>query len=175
MVEIDEETRRALEIMAPHDTNTHNNIIKAMRLKEEATLTNDWLEETIQRILNIQLNKREWSISTSSCPSMEEGIHYYASIATKNKFITEAYGKDKHDTWIRAYANALRTVNTDEWKQEEQENKMKNELIRYRAMLMIIGEYESDWKPSTSKEHEMVVKAKIQLMEEGIIQSTTHD
>ena len=170
MVEIDEETRRALEIMAPHDTNTHNNIIKAMRLKEEATLTNDWLEETIQRILNIQLNKREWSIATSSCPSMEEDIHYYASIATKNKFITVAYGKDKHDTWIRAYANALHTVNTDEWKQEEQTNKMKDKLIQYRAMLMIVGEYDSDWKPSTSKEQEIMKIAKLRLAKEGIIQ-----
>jgi hypothetical protein len=170
MVEIDEETRRALEIMAPHDTNTHNNIVKAMRLKEEATLTNAWLEETIQRIIYIQLNTREWSIATSSCPSMEEGIHYYASIETKNKFITDAYGKDKHDTLIRAYANALHTVNTDEWKQEEQANKMKDELIRCRAMLMIVGEYNSDWKPLTSKEQEMMVKAKIQLMNEGIIQ-----
>jgi hypothetical protein len=170
MVEIDEETRRALEVMALHDMNTHDNIVKAMRLQEEATLTNDWLEYTILKILNIQLNKREWSISTSSCPSMEEGIHYYASIATKNKFITEAYGKDKHDTLIRAYANALHTVNTNEWKQEEQTNKMKDELIRYRAMLMIAGEYESNWKPSTSKEQEIMKIAKLRLAKEGIIQ-----
>ena len=170
MVEIDEETSKALEVMALYDMNTHDNIVKAMRLKEEATLTNNWLEETIQRIIYIQLNTREWSIDTSKCTAMSEDIQCYASITTKNKFIADAYERDSLSALICAYANALRTVNTDEWKQEEQTNKMKNELIRYRAMLMIIGEYDSDWKPSTSKEHEVMVKAKIQLMEEGIIQ-----
>jgi predicted phage-related endonuclease len=82
----------------------------------------------------------------------------------------EACEKNKKTALICAYANALRTVNTDEWKQEEQENKMKNELIRYRAMLMIIGEYDSNWKPSTSKEQEIMKIAKLRLAEEGIIQ-----
>ncbi|MDD5245724.1 MAG: hypothetical protein PHU49_17085 [Syntrophorhabdaceae bacterium] len=170
MVEIDEETSKALEVMALYDMNTHDNIVKAMRLKEEATLTNNWLEETIQRIIYIQLNTREWSIDTSKCTAMSEDIQCYARITKKNKFIADAYERNPQSALICAYANALRTVNTNKWKQEEQTNKMKNELIRYRAMLMIIGEYDSDWKPSTSKEHEVMVKAKIQLMEEGIIQ-----
>jgi len=170
MVEIDEETKKALEIMAIHDTNTHDNIVKAIRLKEEATLSNDWLEETILRIIDIQLNTREWKINTSDREDEDGNTYCYAMITIRNKFAGEACEKNKKTTLICAYANALHTVNTNEWKQEEQTNKMKDELIRYRAMLMIVGEYESDWKPSTSKEHEMVVKAKIQLMEEGIIQ-----
>jgi hypothetical protein len=170
MVEIDEETRRALEIMALHDMNTHDNIVKAMRLQEEATLTNNWLEYTILRILNIQLNKREWKRDASRCTAMREDTQCYASITTKNKFIADAYERDSLSALICAYANALRTVNTDEWKQEEQENKMKNELIRYRTMLMIIGEYDSNWKPSTSKEQEIMKIAKLRLAEEGIIQ-----
>ena len=165
----DEETRKALEVMAIHDMNTHNNIVKAMRLKEEATLTNAWLEETIQRIIYIQLNTREWSIEYQTT-GIDTKNASYANIATKNKFIADACGKDKQSTLMCAYANALHTVSTDKWKQEEQINKMKDELIRYRAMLMIVGEYESNWKPLTSKGQEIVKIAKIQLMEEGIIQ-----
>jgi hypothetical protein len=170
MVEIDEETRRALEIMALHDMNTHDNIVKAMKLKEEATLTNDWLEETIHRIINIQLNTRKWRIDTSDREDEDRNTYCYAMITTRCKLAGEACEKNKKTALMCAYANALHTVNTDKWKQEEQTNKMKDELIRYRAMLIIVGEYNSDWKPSTSKEHEVMVKAKIQLMEEGIIQ-----
>jgi hypothetical protein len=170
MVEIDKEIKEALEVIALHDMNTHDNIVKAMRLKEEATLTNDWLEGTIQRIIYIQLNTREWRIDTSDKEDDDGNTYCHAMITIRCQLAGEACEKNKKTALICVYANALRTVNTDKWKQEEQANKMKDELIRCRAMLMIVGEYESDWKPSTSKEHEMVVKAKIQLMEEGIIQ-----
>ena len=169
MVEINEETRRALEMMAIHDMNTHNNIVKAMKLKEEATLTNDWLEDTILRIIDIQLNTREWKINTSDREDEDGNTYCYAMITMRCKLAGEACEKNKKTALICAYANALHTMNTDKWKQEEQTNKMKDELIRCRAMLMIVGGYDSNWKPSTNKEQEMMVKAKIQLMDEGII------
>jgi len=169
MVEINEETRRALEIMALHDMNTHDNIVKAMKLKEEATLTNDWLEDTILRIIDIQLNTREWKINTSDREDEDGNTYCYAMITIRSKFAGEACEKNKKTALMWAYASALHTMNTDKWKQEEQTNKMKDELIRCRAMLMIVGGYDSNWKPSTNKEQEMMVKAKIQLMDEGII------
>ena len=170
MVEINEETRRALEMMAIHDMNTHNNIVKAIRLQEEATLTNDWLEETIHRIINIQLNTREWRINTSDKEDDDGNTYCYAMITIRCQLAGEACEKNKKTALICVYANALRTVNTDKWKQEEQANKMKDELIRCRAMLMIVGEYDSNWKPSTSKEQEIMKIAKLRLAEEGIIQ-----